>query len=48
MSVDGTPTEDAGDLQRLMRSDVIGRTLHLTVLRGDGVVRLDVVPTELS
>ena len=48
LSVDGTPTEDAGDLQRLMRSDVIGRTLHLRVLRGDRVVEIDAVPTELS
>jgi S1-C subfamily serine protease len=48
LSVDGTPTEDAGDLQRLMRSEVIGRTLRLSVLRGDRVLDIDVVPTELS
>jgi S1-C subfamily serine protease len=48
LAVDGTPTEDAGDLQRLMRSDAIGRTLHLKVLRGDRVLAIEVVPTELG
>ena len=47
LAVDGNPIEDAGDLQRLMRSDAIGRTLHLKVLRGDRVVAIEVVPTEL-
>jgi S1-C subfamily serine protease len=48
LSVDGTATTDAGDLQRLMNSSSIGRTLQLRVLRGDDVVNLDVVPVELS
>jgi S1-C subfamily serine protease len=48
LSVDGTATTDAGDLQRLMNSSSIGRTLHLRVLRGDDVVNLDVVPVELG
>ena len=48
LALDGTPTEDAGDLQRLMRSHVIGRTLHLKVLRGDQVVDVEVVPSELT
>jgi S1-C subfamily serine protease len=48
LAVDATPTEDAGDLQRLMRADAIGRTLHLKVLRGDRVIGIDVVPTELA
>ena len=47
LAVDGTATKDAGDLQRVMSSDSIGRTLHLEVLRGDEVVQLDVVPVEL-
>jgi len=47
LAVDDTPTEDAGDLQRLMRSDAVGRTLHLRVLRGDQVLTVEVVPTEL-
>jgi S1-C subfamily serine protease len=48
LAVDGTPTEDAGDLQRLMRTDVIGRTLQLRVLRGDRVLTIEAVPTELA
>jgi S1-C subfamily serine protease len=48
LAVDGSPTEDAGDLQRLMVSGAIGRKLVLRVLRGDDVVELTVVPTELS
>jgi S1-C subfamily serine protease len=48
LAVDGTPTEDAGDLQRLMRTDAIGRTLHLRVLRGDRVLTIEAVPTELA
>jgi S1-C subfamily serine protease len=48
LAVDGTPTEDAGDLQRLMRTDAIGRTLHLKVLRGEQVITIEAVPTELA
>jgi S1-C subfamily serine protease len=48
LAVDGTPTADAGDLQRIMNADAIGTTLHLRVLRGDEVVELDASPTELS
>ncbi len=48
LAVDGTPTEDAGDLQRLMRTDAIGRTLQLKVLRGDRVLTIEAVPTELA
>jgi S1-C subfamily serine protease len=48
LAVDGAPTEDAGDLQRLVRSDAVGRTLHLKVLRGDRVLAVEVVPTELA
>jgi S1-C subfamily serine protease len=48
LAVDGMPLNDAGDLQRLMVSNAIGRTLHLRVLRGDQVVELGVVPTELN
>jgi S1-C subfamily serine protease len=48
VAVDGAPIESAGDLQRLMVSDAIGRTLHLRVLRGDAIVELDVVPSELT
>jgi S1-C subfamily serine protease len=48
LAVDGTATEDAGDLQRLMRTDAIGRTLRFEVLRGDRVLTIEVVPTELA
>jgi S1-C subfamily serine protease len=48
LAVDATPTEDAGDLQRLMRVDAIGRKLRLKVLRGDRVIGIEVVPTELA
>jgi hypothetical protein len=37
----------AGDLQRLMVEATIGGKLTLTVLRGDQLVNLDVVPSEL-
>ena len=48
VSVDAVPTEDAGDLQRLMTSDMIDSTVHLRVLRGDQVVEVNVVPSELT
>jgi S1-C subfamily serine protease len=48
VSVDGVATESAGDLQRLMVADVIGRPLHLRVLRGGQVETIEVVPAELS
>jgi S1-C subfamily serine protease len=48
LCVDDRQIDSAGDLQRLMVSDAIGRTLHLRVLRGDSVVTVEVVPAELS
>ncbi len=48
VALDGHPIEGAGDLQRLMVSEAIGRRLTMRVLRGDAVVELDVVPAELS
>ncbi|HAM00851.1 MAG TPA: peptidase S1, partial [Acidimicrobiaceae bacterium] len=48
VALDGTRIEDAGDLQRLMGSDAIGRTVTLRVLRGEGVIEVAVVPVELS
>ena len=38
----------AGDLQRLMVEGRIGSKLPLRVVRGDHVVTLEVVPTELA
>ena len=38
----------AGDLQRLMVEAKIGARLPLTVIRGDNLITLDVIPVELS
>jgi S1-C subfamily serine protease len=48
VSVDGKQTAGAGDLQKLMTSEAIGRPLELRVLRGDEVIALVVVPEELD
>jgi len=48
LSVDGSPTQDAGDLQRIMGAESVGQTLHLSVLRGDRVIDVEVVPSELE
>ncbi|HZQ57731.1 MAG TPA: trypsin-like peptidase domain-containing protein [Acidimicrobiales bacterium] len=48
VALDGHAVHTAGDLQRLMGSDAIGRTLRVRVLRGDRVEDLDVVPAELT
>jgi S1-C subfamily serine protease len=48
LAVDGSPMADAGDLQRLMVSDAIGRKLQLRVLRRDQVLDIGVIPTELN
>ena len=47
VSVGGVGVSKAGDLQRLMVETTIGARLTLTVLRGDRLVDLDVVPVEL-
>jgi S1-C subfamily serine protease len=48
VSVGDSGVSKAGDLQRLMVEARIGRSLTLTVLRGDSLVNLDVVPVELK
>jgi S1-C subfamily serine protease len=48
LDVDGQPLDNAGDLQRLMISDAIGRPHRLRVLRGDDVLELQVSPAELE
>jgi S1-C subfamily serine protease len=48
VSVGGIGVSKAGDLQRLMVETAIGSKLSLTVLRGDQLLDLDVVPVELS
>ena len=47
LDVDGVAVEGADDLQRLMIGDAIDRRLTLRVVRGDRVLQLDVIPTEL-
>jgi len=48
VEADGTPTVDAGDLQRLMMRDgLIGRRVALRVVRDREVITLGVVPIEL-
>jgi S1-C subfamily serine protease len=48
LSIGPLPTLEAGDLQRAMAADAIGVRTTLRVLRGDGVVDLEVVPIELE
>ena len=48
VSVGGTAVAKAGDLQRLMVEARIGTKLALDILRGDHLITLDVVPTELA
>jgi S1-C subfamily serine protease len=48
LDVDGAPVSEAGDLQRLMVSEAIGRKLPLRVLRGGRARDLVATPTELT
>ncbi|HEY4914829.1 MAG TPA: trypsin-like peptidase domain-containing protein [Candidatus Dormibacteraeota bacterium] len=48
VSVDGAAVAKAGDLQRLMVEARIGSKIALSVLRGDHLITLDVVPVELA
>jgi S1-C subfamily serine protease len=48
VSVGEVGVSKAGDLQRLMVEARIGAKLQLSVLRGDRLLHLDVVPTELG
>jgi S1-C subfamily serine protease len=48
VEVDGVPVADAGDLQRLMVTEAIGRRLPVRVFRTGELVKLTVVPTELE
>jgi S1-C subfamily serine protease len=48
VEVDGAAVAKAGDLQRLMVEGRIGSRIGLRVVRGDKVVTLQVVPTELA
>lgn len=48
LDVDGHPVRDAGDLQRLMLGEAIGRPLVVRVLRLGELVELRAVPGELA
>jgi serine protease Do len=48
VAVDGTPVEHVEDLQRLMVGDLIGRSVTLTVVRGDRTLALTLTPVELE
>jgi S1-C subfamily serine protease len=48
IDVDGTPVEDAGDLQRLMVGERIGRQITVRAFRGGELLELNVVPAELE
>jgi S1-C subfamily serine protease len=48
VDVDGIPIADAGDLQRLMVTEAIGRPLRVHVFRGGQLLELTVVPVELE
>jgi S1-C subfamily serine protease len=48
VAVNGTAVANAGDLQRLMTGDVIGRAVTATVLRSGEPVEIDIVPAELE
>jgi len=48
LDIGGQPLENAGDLQRLMIGEVIGRPQVVRVLRDDRIVELQVIPAELK
>jgi S1-C subfamily serine protease len=48
LDLDGAPVTDAGDLQRLMTGDLIGRAISVQVVRGESALDLPVVPVELE
>jgi len=48
MELDGEPVTDAGDLQRLMVHERIGRTVPATLLRGGAEHRVELILDELA
>lgn len=48
VEVDGRPVRDAGELQRLMLSEAIGRPMNLKVLRGGTLLDINAVPGEMA
>jgi S1-C subfamily serine protease len=47
LSIDDTEVETAGDLQKLMIGDAIGKAVVLRILRDDRVLEITVTPVEL-
>lgn len=48
LEIDGVPVETAGDLQRLMVGDVIGRTVEIRVYRNGRLLNVSLRPAELK
>jgi S1-C subfamily serine protease len=48
LDVDGTPISDAGDLQRVLVADSIGKSINLRVIRDGRVITLTATPLELG
>jgi S1-C subfamily serine protease len=46
--VEDTPTENVGDLQRLMVAERIGRSMQVRVIRQGALVELELMPRELE
>src|SRR5262249_2373686 len=48
VELDGRPTEDAADLQRMMVAELIGRRVEASVWRSGADIQLTLVPAELE
>jgi S1-C subfamily serine protease len=48
VALDGTPVSSAGDLQRLMTEERIGRRVRATIVRQGAPMDLELVPAELA
>jgi S1-C subfamily serine protease len=48
VALDGTPIEDARDLQRLMVGDKIGRSVGVQIWRDDELRTIELHPVELT
>jgi len=48
LDIDGGSVTEAGDLQRLMLGDVVGRKVKVRILRGDRAQDLEATPGELD
>jgi S1-C subfamily serine protease len=48
VELDGKPVKDSGDLQRMMVAELIDATVPIAVVRHDAVLRLTIVPVELT